>query len=320
MLRFAALVSDGTRARILAALEGHELAVGELARALALSQPRISNHLKLLRDAGAIEARREGTWTFYRASLEGDGERAALWQLLSRATRQEPLFRADAARRKGVLEARRRKSRAHFGSLSGKRSASGLESGLLHEELVSLLAPPGLTVVDAGCGEGHLAGTLAAHFDRVIAVDHSPARLRAARKRVPAGNVEFLRGELDALPLPDSGADALFLSLVLHHVPDPSSVLREAHRVLRPGGRLVIAELAPHGEEWTRRALGDLRLGLDPRTLEEALPRAGFLAPRVIPARDRLAVGRRPPLPIYLMGARRPPRPGPEPLERKQDA
>ncbi|MGQ0612496.1 MAG: ArsR/SmtB family transcription factor [Planctomycetaceae bacterium] len=320
MLRFAALVCDSTRARILAALEGHELAVSELARTLGLSQPRISNHLKLLRDAGALEARREGTWTFYRTSLEGEGERAALWQLLARATRQEPLFRSDAARRKGVLEARRRRSRVHFGSAAGARAAPGLESGLLHEELVGLLAPPGLTVVDAGCGEGHLAATLAPRFERVVAVDHSPARLRAARKRVPAGNVEFLRGELDALPLPDAEADALFLSLVLHHVPDPGSALSEAYRVLRPGGRLVVAELMPHSEEWTRREMGDLRLGLDPRTLEEALVRAGFSPPRTTPARDRLAVGRRPPLPIYLMGARRPSRPVPQPLERKPDA
>ena len=318
MLRFAALLADPTRARILAALDGQELAVSELAATLGSSQPRISNHLKLLREGGAIAARREGTWTFYRASL--DEGHASLWRVLHAAVRHEPLFRADAARRRGVLEARRRRSRRHFGSRRGSGRGPDLELGLLREEMVGSLAPHGWTVVDAGCGEGHLAELLARRFTRVVAVDHSAPRLRAARRRVAAENVEFRQGELDALPLADASADAVFLSLVLHHVPDPAAALREAHRVVRPGGRLVVAELEPHGEEWARRDLADLRLGLDARTLARAAHDAGFRDATATPARDRLAVARRRPLPIYLLGARRPPEAPDGTPGRKDDA
>jgi SAM-dependent methyltransferase len=306
VIRLAALLGDLTRARILALLDGEELAVNEIAESLAMSQPRISNHLRLLREAGALHARREGTWTFYRSALADDPRRAELWALLRDSVKDEPHFRADLARRSAVVEQRRRRSRAHFDASAGRQETAHLERDTLREEILAALAPPTWTVVDAGCGDGRLTELLAERFRRVIAVDHSPARLRAARRRVPSGRVEFRRGEVDRLPIEDASCDALFLSLVLHHVPSLGPALREAWRVLRGRGRIVVAELAPHGEEWTRRKLGDLRLGVPADTVVRELELAGFCEARSFPARDRLAVPGRRPLALFLAGAERP--------------
>jgi ArsR family transcriptional regulator len=284
------LLSDPTRLRILAAVEPEELAVNEIADVLGMGQPRISNHLRLLRDAAALRGRREGAWTFYRNALPDKPATAALWQAVSQGMAKDPALKRDARRRRGVLERRRRRSREHFAAGNGR---AGFEHGSLRTEMLAALAPTRLVAVDAGCGDGFLTEELAGRFFKVLAFDHSPQRLAAARKRVPAPNVTFQRGEVDALPLAGKSTDAVFYSMVLHHVPEVGAALREAWRVLRPGGRLVVADLAPHDDESMRERMGDLRLGLDREELEQALLDASFASVRILPVRDRLVVGRK---------------------------
>jgi SAM-dependent methyltransferase len=287
--RLLRLLSDPTRLRILAALTPEELSVNEIATVLAMGQPRISNHLRLLRDAGALEGRREGSWTFYKNVLPERPSMRPLWEAVATSLPEEPAFAADAKRRRAVLERRRARSRAHFDAAPGAGGSFTL--GTVREEALAALAPSSWTVVDAGCGDGFLTELLADRFARVIAVDHSPERLAAARERLRGRDVEMKLGEADALPLPAASADAVFLSLVLHHVPERRSVLREAARVLRPGGRVVVVDLAPHEEESLRERLGDLRLGLDPEALAGDLSAQGFLNVRRIPVRDRFRAG-----------------------------
>jgi ubiquinone/menaquinone biosynthesis C-methylase UbiE len=113
--------------------------------------------------------------------------------------------------------------------------------------------------------------------------------------------VEWRLGEVDALPVPAASADAVFLSLVLHHVPEISPVLREARRVLRPNGRVLVLDLAPHAEEGLREGLGDLRLGLDPERLEAELVAAGFSDIRHVPVLDKFKAGPRRNLDLILV-------------------
>jgi len=284
------LLSDPTRVRILIALEPGELAVHELADVLGMAQPRISNHLRLLRNGGALRARREGGSTFYRNALGEHPRGATLWQAVREGLATDARVREDAARRREVLERRRRLSRRHFSGANGH--ALSFEHGTLREEMLAALVPRNLVVVDGGCGDGFLTEALTGRFARVLAFDHSPERLVAARARVQAGDVSFEAAELDDLPLRAGSADVCFLSMVLHHVPEIDDVLREAARVLRPGGRIVIADLAPHEEESLREQLGDLRLGLDPADLAKSLAAAGFVEVRFLPVRDRLVAGR----------------------------
>jgi len=293
------LLADPTRLRILAALTPEEMAVSEIADTLEIGQPRVSNHLRLLREAGALEGRREGSWTFYRNALPARPDGKPLWQAVAAAVEGDPALAADAERRRAVLERRRAKSRLHF----SKAPAGGalLALGCLREEAVAAVAPEGWTVVDAGCGDGYLTELLADRFARVIAVDHAPERLAAARERLRGRPVDFRLGEVDALPVPAASVDAVFLGLVLHHVPEILGALREARRVLRPGGRVVILDLAPHEEESLRESLGDLRLGLDPGRLMAELSAAGFGNVRRFPVRDKLKAGPRRNLDLILV-------------------
>jgi ArsR family transcriptional regulator len=302
--RVLRLLSDPTRLRILAALDDGELAVGEIAEVLGMSQSRISNHLRILRDGEVLRGRREGAWTFYRNALPEDPGRSALWKAVREGLLSDASLRADAARRRKVVEERRRRSRDHFAGTSN--GSPGIEAVGLRAEILAAAAPSSLTVVDAGCGDGALTELLAERFDRVIAVDHSPERLEAARARVDAANVSFRQGEVDGLPLDAAEADLVFLSLVLHHVPEIPAALREAHRVLRPGGKVVVADLAPHQVEEMRERMGDFRLGIEPRVLGQALADASFEDVRVQPLRERLRAGRHPPLELFLATGRRP--------------
>jgi ArsR family transcriptional regulator len=294
------LLADPTRVRILLTLEGEELAVNEIAEVLGMSQSRVSNHLRLMRDADALTARREGAWTFYRNRLSD----TPVWHAVREGMRSDPACKADRSRRQTVLDKRRSRSREHFAA--GRGNGVALESGSLRAEILAALAPPEWVVVDAGCGDGFLTEALSERFRKVLAFDHSPERLATARERLPAPHVRFQEGEVDALPLRSSSTDALFFSMVLHHVPEIGAALDEAHRVLRPGGRIVVADLAPHDEEKMRETMGDLRLGLDATALQGVMREAGFEEVRLLPVSDRLLVGRNRYLDLILAAGRKP--------------
>jgi len=302
------LLSDPTRLRILVALEGEELAVGEIADVLSMSQSRISNHLRLLKEGDALDARREGAWTFYRNSLAASTAGAGVWEAVKSGLVKDRDFKADAARRRTVLEKRRLRSREYFASRGGSNgdADTGLELDSLREELIASLVPHDWTVVDIGCGEGHLTEALSARFAKVIAIDHAPERLAVAQRRLAGAGIEFKDGEADDLPLRAASVDAVFFSLVLHHVPGIAAVLDECVRVLKPGGMIAIADFSPHHDEAMREQMGDLRLGIDPTVIATALAKAGFETVATSPARDRFRTGRKHPLDLFLATGRKP--------------
>jgi ArsR family transcriptional regulator len=115
--------------------------------------------------------------------------------------------------------------------------------------------------------------------------------------------VEIRRGDLEALPVQDGELDVATLLLVLHHLPDPGAALREAARALRPGGRLVIADMLPHDREEYRQQMGHVWLGFDEDQLRRYLADAGFEAVRIVPmATDPQAKGPA----LFVASARRP--------------
>jgi SAM-dependent methyltransferase len=271
-------LAEPTRLRLLHALEKKELSVLELCEVLALPQSTVSRHLKILSDRGWLASRRAGTQSLYGFSEALDPGARRLWLLARAEAEGWPAVRADAARLQAV-KARRDEAQRFFAGAAGawdrlRVEVYGARVGL--EALLALL-PPEWTVADLGCGTGALAAELAPRVRRVVAVDQSPAMLRAARRQLAAhGNVVLHEARLEALPLADASCDAAVAALVLSYVDDPAAALREAARVLRPGARLVVLEAARHGDEALRRRMGQARPGWEPAELAALLSGAGL--------------------------------------------
>ena len=276
---FSAL-ADATRCRTLLLLERHELTVSELCTILQLPQSTVSRHLKTLSDAGLVSSRRDGTSRYYTlAATEARSASAQLWQI----TRSELAGRASAAqdvrRLERVLARRSETSEQFFSTAAGQWDQLRDElfgRDFLLRALLSLL-PSNWTVGDLGCGTGAVLTTLAPHVANVIGIDGSEEMLAAARARTrDLANVTLHRGTLEALPLESATLDAATLVLVLHHVPAPALALAEAARVLKPGGRLLIVDMAPHEHEDYRQQMGHVWLGFSEEQMRRLLASAGF--------------------------------------------
>ncbi len=272
-------LNDLTRLRVLHLLERRELGVVELCRVLKLPQSTASRHLKVLSGQGWLESRRQGTQNLYRMAEGLDPAARRLWRLARAETGAWAALRQDRLRLERLLGDRRGEAERFFAGAAGEwdRMRSELYGNAFGQSALLALLPPAWTVADLGCGTGTLAAALAPHAARVVGVDQSPAMLRAAARRTAGlGNVELRRGALEALPLEDASADAALLVLVLAYLPEPLPALREAARVLRPGGRLVAVDLARHDDEGFRRRLGQATLGFEPAQLEALFREAGL--------------------------------------------
>ncbi len=271
-------LADATRARLLLALDRHELTVGELCAVTQLPQSTVSRHLRILNDQGWVTSRADGTSRQYRAASVDAADRR-LWQVVKERLSAGRQAAQDAERLRSVLARRRTASREFFATAAGQWDALRSE---LFGRTAGLAALPGLldetwTVGDLGAGTGELAASLAPFVGRVIGVDASRPMLAAARRRLAAhDNVELRAGELEALPLGDGELDAAVLFLVLHHVVEPARALGEVHRVLKPGGRVLIVDMTAHEREEYRQRMGHLWLGFSPEMLAGWMQEAGL--------------------------------------------
>jgi len=287
MLAWMTSLADATRARALRLVERNELTVADLCGILQLPQSTVSRHLRVLADDGWVEARPEGTSRLYRMCRDGlDPAARRLWALLRDQTARTAVAAQDDRRLSTILAARQTRSQAFFSSAAGQWDRLRRD---MFGERFDLLALGGLlddewVVGDLGCGTGQVSEAMAPFVRRVIAVDHSRAMLRAARQRLGGrANVEVRQGALEALPIHDGTLDVAVLCLVLHHAPDPGAVLREAGRVVRAGGRLLVIDMLEHDRREYQQQMGHVWLGFAPPRLERWLVDAGFAGTRVRP-------------------------------------
>jgi ArsR family transcriptional regulator len=279
ILRAAA---DPSRLRILLLLKEEELSVAELQEILVMGQSTISTHLSQLRQAGLVEDRRTGKSSLYHLSAENAGN--MMVDLLAQAQREIGEASADHIAMLRVVKKRQDRMRAFFDSVAGRLGRDyvpGKSWKSLAEAFLRLLPP--MAIADLGAGDGSFALLLAQAATRVIAVDSSQKMLDVAREqalRHGVANVEFRLGDMEELPIDDGAVDLVFFSQSLHHAGHPERALREAWRILRPGGRIVILDLAKHRFEEARELYADEWLGFSEAEIEAMLTNAGFLNSR----------------------------------------
>lgn len=155
---------------------------------------------------------------------------------------------------------------------------------------------PDEVVVDLGSGAGldcFLAARRVGDEGRVIGLDMTDSMLELARTnqaKLGLTNVEFRKGEIEKMPLPDNSADIIISNCVVNLSPDKDAVFREAFRVLKPGGRIAISDVVTRGElpPEFRRAMelwaGCLSGALDEQDYTRRLQAAGFGNVAVTPA------------------------------------
>lgn len=271
---------DMLRLQVLRVLSRDAYSVQELCQILDVRQSGMSHHLKILAAAGLVVRRREGNSLFYRRNWQADhGALRELHTAVLNAADQLGLDSGQQQRLGEVVAERAERSRAFFAEHAGEFGeqqeqmvAFGVYGPSAAEMLRAAQPDGGELAIEIGPGEGAFLAELAPRYRQVIALDNSEAMLVKAQDYVAGqalNNVRCLLGDSRSAALPDAAADCVVTNMVLHHVPSPADIFRDARRLLRPGGVFCVVELCPHDQNWAREACGDLWLGIAPEELNE---------------------------------------------------
>jgi len=281
--------ADSTRFTILRCLQSDSFSVSELCDILAMKQPAVSHHLKLLLEARLIAVQREGVASFYRrGAVTAFEERAALVAALFSALDEELLDEQIEERIAGVKQERSRRAREFFNKhrdvLSETQELIAAPEQYLPvviemiEQLVS--CDSGATAVEIGSGRGVLIPTLLSHFPSVVVIDVAEEMLRLAGQSIPEGlenRVSLIHGDSSSARSAGVKADLIICTMVLHHVPSPADIFRDSAAMLKAGGSLIVADLCRHEQTWAIERCGDMWLGFDPIELTGFAERVGLI-------------------------------------------
>ena len=277
-------MAEPTRMRLVALCAESELTVTELAEILGQSQPRISRHIKVLCEAGVLDRLREGSWVFLRVARSGPGAEVAGF-VAARLPADDPTLALDRQRLDDVRRARAKAAADYFRAKAADWNATSkisVPDKDVEKALLALFAGAEVhDLLDVGTGTGRVLEIFADRVGRAVGIDLSREMLAVARaniERAGLRNCEVRHGDMYKLPLPSESFDAVVIHQVLHFVDRPAEAVAEAARVLRPGGRLAVADLAPHEIEQLREQHAHRRLGFADEEFAEWC-RAASLAP-----------------------------------------
>lgn len=259
-------VGETTRLRLIALLAQSELTVKDATAILGQSQPRISRHLKLLMEAGLILRFPEGSWVYYRLADNATGALAR--DLVARVSKEDPVLGADQERFKSLRKAKAEEAAAYFAAKAStwdsERSLHASDDDVEQALLAVLGGKPFHKFLDLGTGTGRLLELLSDHYMAALGVDASYDMLAVARANLAKAGLNHAQvrhGDIYALNVQPRSFDLVAIHQVLHFLDDPARALAEAARALRPGGRLLIIDFAPHDLEFLRETHAHRRLG-----------------------------------------------------------
>jgi ubiquinone/menaquinone biosynthesis C-methylase UbiE len=273
---------EATRLRILALLGEAELTVSDLTDILRQSQPRISRHLRLLAEAGLVQRFREGSWAIFRLGDRG-GAADLAHELVGRLHFGDATLVRDRERLAGVRAVRAAAAQAYF-----RRHAAQWDlirklhvaDAAVEEAIVDALAtPPIRSLLDLGTGTGRMLELLGPRIERGLGIDLSLEMLALARARLDRAGLRHCsvrHGDIYDLALPKDSFDTVVIHQVLHFLDDGARAIAEAARVLRPSGRLLVVDFAPHDLEFLREEHAHRRLGFAPETVAQWIAAAGL--------------------------------------------
>ena len=273
---------EETRLRLLALLAEAELTVTELTDILRQSQPRISRHLRLLAESGLVVRFREGSWAFFR--LAEHGAKAELAHVLAaQLDPNDPVMARDRERLAQVRAARATAAqgyfRAHAAEWDRIRRLHAADAAVEAEIQAVLADRPFRSLLDLGTGTGRMLELLGPELERALGIDLSLDMLALARARLDRAELRqcsVRQGDIYDLALPRDSFDVVIVHQVLHYLDDGARAVREAARVLRPQGRLLVVDFAPHEHEFLREEHAHRRLGFAEETVSQWLEQAGL--------------------------------------------
>jgi len=273
---------EATRLRILALLAEAELTVSDLTEILRQSQPRLSRHLRLLAEAGLVERFREGSWAFFRLGERG-GPADLARVVIGRLRADDSIVVRDRERLATVRAARaafaQNYFRRHAAQWDRIRRLHVADAAVEDAIRAALADKPIRALLDLGTGTGRMLKLFGPEIERGLGLDLSLDMLALARARLDRAGLKHCsvrHGDIYDLTLPRDSFDVVIIHQVLHFLDDSARAIAEAARVLRPGGRLLVVDFAPHDLEFLREEHAHRRLGFAAETVMQWLEGAGL--------------------------------------------
>ena len=273
---------EPTRLRILALCARGELSVTELTQILGQSQPRVSRHLKLMVEAGLLERLPEGAQVYFRVPDRDDLSKIA-HTLVTLIPESDAGLNRDFSRLQQVRDIRTQRAQKYFKEVAknwDQIRAMHVPQQELEDTLLEVIGDePVGELLDIGTGTGRMLEILADRVKRSVGIDLSSDMLAVARSNIERAGLTHAhvrQGDMYQLPLEDASIDLAILHLVLHYSDDPAKVIKEASRVLRADGRLIVVDFAVHTEEFFRSEFKHHRLGFTDEEIRQCFNSAGI--------------------------------------------
>ena len=274
--------AEPSRLRLLALLTKSQLSVNEITEVLGQSQPTVSRQLKVLTDAGLVERSPEGSWVFYRVPDEGSAAAFAR-RIVEELSDGDPALTADEAALDNVRQARSAAAAEYFAENAEQweklRSLHGGNADTERAMLAMTGDEPISRLLDIGTGTGRMLELFAPLADRAVGLDVSHGMLSIARANLNKPGLEHTsvrHGNLYQPPFDDGSFDFVVLHQVLHYLENPAQAFERVSGLLTPGGRVLIADFAPHALEQLRAEHEHRRLGIHGEELVQWANRAGL--------------------------------------------